>query len=88
MTKASKTVAFSSSLIYAVAVFLFFRFIYPYHIHYQEQFQLFEFTGAYFSDVVSVPGGFADYLGRFLTQFCYSALWGSILMTLVSAVSS
>lgn len=83
MTKASKTVAFSSSLIYAVAVFLFFRFVYPYHIHYQEQFQLFEFTRAYFSDVVSVPGGFADYLGRFLTQFCYSALWGSLAMALV-----
>lgn len=83
MTKASKTVAFFSSLVYAVAVFLFFRFIYPYHIHYQEQFQLFEFTGAYFSDVVSVPGGFADYLGRFLTQFCYSALWGSLVMALV-----
>lgn len=83
MTKAQKTIAFSSSLIFAVAVFLFFRFIYPYHIHYQEQLQLFEFTGAYFTDVVSVPGGFADYIGRFLTQFCHSALWGSLAMALV-----
>lgn len=85
MTKAQKTIAFSSSLIFAVAVFLFFRFLYSYHIHYQEQFQLFEFTGAYFADVVSVPGGLADYLGRFLTQFCFSALWGSVVMAFVLA---
>lgn len=85
MTKAQKTIAFSSSLIFAVAVFLFFRFIYPYHIHYQEQLQLFEFTGAYFTDVVSVPGGFADYIGRFLTQFCHSALWGSLVFAVLLA---
>lgn len=83
MTKTQKIIAFSSSLFFATAVFLFFRFIYPYHIHYQEQLQLFEFTGAYFTDVVSAPGGFADYLGRFLTQFCHSALWGSLAIAVL-----
>ncbi len=83
MTNTQKTIAFSSSLIFATAVFFFFRFIYPYHIHYQEQLQLFEFTAAYFVDVVSVSGGFADYIGRFLTQFCHSALWGSLVFAVL-----
>jgi len=32
-------------------------------------YQLFEFTGEYLKETISVPGGLSDYFGRFLTQF-------------------
>lgn len=52
---------------------------YRYHIYYQEQLQLFESTWDYFIDTVAVPGGFADYFGRFLTQFFYYAWMGAVI---------
>ena len=63
-----------------IAVYCFFAFRYPYHLHFQEQYQLFESTWAYFSGVASVPGGLADWAGRFLTQFCYYAPAGAAIM--------
>lgn len=83
MSKSQKITALIAALLYTVAAFCFFRFLYPYHIHYQESFQLFEFSGAYFGSVASVPGGFADYLGRFMTQFFYFANAGAILTALL-----
>lgn len=86
MNKRQKYICAAETALFSIAVFLFFRFLYPYHVHFQEQLQLFEFSWAYFADVVSAPGGFADYIGRFLTQFCHSALWGSIVIALVLSV--
>ena len=57
------------SLCFILAAFLFFGLGYGSHLAYQEQYQLFEWTPEYFAGVVSVPGGFADWCGRFLTQF-------------------
>ena len=48
-----------------IAVYCFFAFKYPYHLHFQEQYQLFEFTWDYFRSVVAVPGGLADWAGRY-----------------------
>ena len=59
-----------TSAVFGLATMAFFGIFYPYHIHFQEQSQLFEWTWKYFIDVVRVPGGFADWCGRFLTQFC------------------
>ncbi len=72
--------------LWGVAVYCFFAFKYPYHIHFQEQYQLFEFTWDYFLSISSVPGGLSDYLGRFLTQFFYYAPLGSVLMALLLGV--
>lgn len=66
-----------------VGIYCFFAFRYPYHIHFQEQCQLFESTWAYFASVSAVPGGFADWLGRFLTQFFYYAPAGALVMALL-----
>lgn len=65
------------------AIFCFFAYRYPYHLHFQEQYQLFEWTGAYFADVVAVPGGLADWAGRCITQFFYYAPLGAMLMALL-----
>ena len=71
------------TLLAGVGIYCFFAFRYPYHIHFQEQCQLFESTWAYFASVAAVPGGFADWLGRFLTQFFYYAPAGALIMTLL-----
>ena len=75
------------TLLFAVAVILFFGLAYPHHLHYQEQFQLFLFDRTYVWDIVKLPGGVADLLGRFCTQFFLFAWVGtSIIALLLSAV--
>ena len=75
------------TFLFGVAVFLFFGLAYPHHLHYQEQLQLFLFDSNYVCDVVSRPGGVADLLGRFCTQFFLFAWVGAgIIAVLLSAV--
>lgn len=69
--------------LYVICVAAFLICAYRYHIYFQEQFQLFEFTGDYFLQTVAVPGGLADYLARFLTQFSYYAVAGALIETLL-----
>ena len=52
------------TVLFGAAVLLFFGLAYPHHLHYQEQFQLFLFDCAYVWDIVKLPGGVADLLGR------------------------
>ena len=63
--------------------FIFFNFIYPYHIHYQEQMQLFRFGTDYFMESVAIPGGFGDWAGGFLVQFFYHAPMGALILSLL-----
>lgn len=71
------------SLLFAVAVALFWAFPYRCALSYQEQYQLFLFTPSYFTERISVPGGLADYAGEFITQFYYVYAIGAILLALV-----
>ena len=68
------------SLLFGIVVWLFFTFFYSSHLHYQEQFQLFLFTSDYWSDLMSRPGGLADYTGTFLTQFYYYGWLGALIL--------
>ncbi len=75
------------TLLFGLAVLLFFGLAYPHHLHYQEQFQLFLFDSDYVWEIVRQPGGFADLLGRFCTQFFLFAWVGAaIIAVLLSAV--
>ena len=75
------------TLLFGVAVFLFFGLAYPHHLHYQEQYQLFLFDSTYVWEIVSLPGGISDLLGRFCTQFFLFAWVGAfIIALLLSAV--
>ena len=75
------------TLLFGVAVLLFFGLAYPHHLHYQEQFQLFLFDSDYVWEIVRHPGGVADLLGRFCTQFFLFAWVGAaIIAVLLSAV--
>lgn len=71
------------SSLFGVAVVLFFGLAYPHHLHYQEQFQLFLFDSNYVWDIVKQPGGVADLLGRFCTQFFLYAWVGAVIIGLL-----
>ncbi len=53
---------------------------------YQENQSLFIFTGDYLSPFLSRPGGLLEYASYFLTQGYYSAVYGSLLLSLVMAL--
>ncbi len=75
------------TLLFGLAVLLFFGLAYPHHLHYQEQYQLFLFDSTYVWDIVREPGGVADLLGRFSTQFFLYAWVGALIIgLLLSAV--
>ena len=83
----SKNLHLLCTLLFGVAVVLFFALGYPHHLHYQEQFQLFLFDSTYVWEIVRVPGGVADLLGRFSTQFFLYAWVGALIIgLLLSAV--
>ena len=67
------------TLVFGLAVLLFFGLAYPHHLHYQES--------TYVWEIVRVPGGVADLLGRFSTQFFLYAWVGALIIAvLLSAV--
>ena len=68
------------SLTFGVIAFLFFAFIYPFHLNYQEQYQMFLFTADYFFQLMEKPGGFSDYAGNFFTQFFFYSWVGAIVI--------
>lgn len=71
------------TILFGLSATLFFGLVYPHHIHYQEQYQLFLFERSYVCDVVSLPGGVADLLGRFCTQFFLYAWAGAAIIGLL-----
>ena len=74
------------TLLFGVAVLLFFGLAYPHHLHYQEQYQLFLFDSSYVWEIVQHPGGVADLLGRFCTQFFLYAWVGALMIAVLLSV--
>ena len=83
MVRSQKIAGALMTVLSGAVVYAFFAFKYPYHLHFQEQYQLFESTWDYFISVVTVPGGLADWIGRFLTQFSYYAPAGAVVMAIL-----
>ena len=71
------------TLLFGVAVLLFFGLAYPHHLHYQEQYQLFLFDSTYVWEIIKLPGGVADLLGRFCTQFFLFAWVGAAIIAVL-----
>ncbi|MCY1722939.1 DUF6057 family protein [Prolixibacteraceae bacterium Z1-6] len=71
------------SLIFGAVVFVFFAFLYPFHLNYQEQYQLFLYTSDYFLDFFGKPGGIANYLGTFVTQFYFYSKIGALIIAFI-----
>ncbi len=75
-----------STLVF-VGIMLFLWLGCPQYLMYQEQYQLFLFTGDYFLETVAVPGGFADYISEFVVQFFYVPLYGAIAAAFILTLS-
>ena len=71
------------SVLVGIGMFLFWYVAYPHALSYQEQYQLFLWTGDYFIEKISLPGGFADWLGEFIVQFFYVEWLGALLLALL-----
>ena len=71
------------SMLVGIAVFLFWYVAYPHAMSYQEQYQLFLWTGDYFLERLCLPGGLADWLGEFVVQFYYLEWLGALLLALL-----
>ena len=71
------------SVLLGIGIFLFWYVAYPHALSYQEQYQLFLWTWDYFVERISLPGGFADWLGEFIVQFYYIEWLGALLLALL-----
>lgn len=67
----------------AIAAVMYYFWAIPFRaaLNYREQLQLFQTTGAYFSDLAGRPGGVATYIGEFLTQFFNNYWIGAAIMS-------
>jgi hypothetical protein len=70
---------------FSAVTFIFFGLLYENHLICREQLQLFQSTAAYFTDKLSVQGGFADYTGEFLVQFFGLPFAGAFIVTIMLA---
>ena len=71
------------TLAFGLAVFLFWRFRYPFALTYQEQLQLFMFDSDYFCSRMAEPGGFARYVAEFLVQFYNGVTIGALILAIL-----
>jgi len=71
------------TLAFGIAVFLFWRYRYPFALTYQEQLQLFLFDNNYFTERMAEPGGFARYVAEFLVQFYNGVTIGAAIIALL-----
>ena len=76
----SKNAPLLSTLLFGIAVFLFWRIRYPFALTYQEQFQLFLFDDDYFCSRMAEPGGLARYMAEFLVQFYNGVTYGALIL--------
>ncbi|HBG53997.1 MAG TPA: hypothetical protein DDW70_07295, partial [Rikenellaceae bacterium] len=83
MNKFLSSLEKSLPIVFGLCVFLYFGLMYPHHLHYQEQFQLFLTTPAFFLEMAAKPGGISDYLGSFLTQFFLFSWAGAAIIALL-----
>ena len=80
----NKTILFSTlqTLLFGFIVFIFWSNIYPAHLYFHEQFQLFNYSTHYFIETITLPGGISHYISRFVVQFYYDSFWGPFFLTL------
>jgi hypothetical protein len=71
------------SLAFGLVVFWFFGFLYPFHLNYQEQYQMFLFSTDYFLQFFAKPGGISDYIGNFFTQFYFYSWVGAVILAIL-----
>ena len=71
------------SLLFGVAVVIFWAVPYVGGLCFQEQYQMFLFDTGYFLERILLPGGLADYISEFLVQFYYMPVLGGTIIALL-----
>ena len=71
------------SLLFGVAVVIFWSVPYMSGLCFQEQYQMFLFDIVYFLERIVLPGGLADYISEFLVQFYYMPVLGGTIIALL-----
>ena len=71
------------SLLFGVAVVIFWAVPYVGGLCFQEQYQMFLFDIGYFLERIVLPGGLADYISEFLVQFYYMPVLGGAIIALL-----
>ena len=71
------------SLLFGVAVVVFWSVPYMSGLCFQEQYQMFLFDTNYFLERIVLPGGLADYISEFLVQFYYMPVLGGTIIALL-----
>lgn len=71
------------SLLFGVAVVIFWAVPYVGGLCFQEQYQMFLFDSGYFLGRIVLPGGLADYISEFLVQFYYMPVLGGAIIALL-----
>lgn len=71
------------SLLFGVAVVIFWSVPFVGGLCFQEQYQMFLFDSGYFLERIVLPGGLADYISEFLVQFYYMPVLGGAIIALL-----
>ena len=71
------------SLLFGVAVVIFWAVPYVGGLCFQEQYQMFLFDTGYFLERIVLPGGLADYISEFLVQFYHIPVLGGAIIALL-----
>lgn len=71
------------SLLFGVAVVIFWSVPYMSGLCFQEQYQMFLFDTNYFLERIVLPGGLAYYISEFLVQFYYMPVLGGTIIALL-----
>lgn len=71
------------SLLFGVAVVIFWAVPFVGGLCFQEQYQMFLFDTGYFLERIVLPGGLADYTSEFLVQFYYMPVLGGAIIALL-----
>lgn len=71
------------SLLFGMAVVIFWAVPFVGGLCFQEQYQMFLFDTGYFLERIVLPGGLADYISEFLVQFYYMPVLGGAIIALL-----
>lgn len=86
MSLLSKYWKIGVSLLFGVAVFLFWWLACPVLLSFQEQYQLFLMDGDYIGQLLAVPDGFARCVAEYLTQYYISHALGALVLAIIFVI--
>ncbi len=86
MSLLSKYWKIGVSLLFGVAVFLFWWLACPALLSFQEQYQLFLMDGDYIGQLLVVPDGFARCVGEYLTQYYINHALGALVLAIIFVI--